>query len=122
MKVCSKCKKEKPPDDFYKDKRNKDGLYSICKECHKSKVYYNMFRHGATDKERFIKQAIYRARSAGIITKESIEDIIYNKANDYCPHCGSKMTYGLNSKYRPRLIIIKGLVEIVCNQCATRKF
>lgn len=36
MKTCSKCKKEKPLSDYYKDKRTHDGLYSGCKKCHLS--------------------------------------------------------------------------------------
>ena len=34
MKVCSKCKIEKPLSEFYKDKGKRDGLCSSCKECH----------------------------------------------------------------------------------------
>jgi len=33
MKKCSKCQIEKPFDDFYKKKTNKDGYYGHCKEC-----------------------------------------------------------------------------------------
>lgn len=33
MKICSKCKAEKPVDEFYKDSRRKDGLQSQCKSC-----------------------------------------------------------------------------------------
>lgn len=35
MKSCSKCKKEKEAVEFYKDKRNSDGLYSACKSCYR---------------------------------------------------------------------------------------
>lgn len=38
MKICVSCKKEKSPEDFYKDKRNIDGLHSNCKVCHKENV------------------------------------------------------------------------------------
>jgi 5-methylcytosine-specific restriction endonuclease McrA len=34
MKRCSKCKKLVPLDNFFKDKRTKNGLYSACKDCH----------------------------------------------------------------------------------------
>ena len=33
-KICARCKKEKLYSDFYKNKRAKDGLYHVCKECH----------------------------------------------------------------------------------------
>jgi hypothetical protein len=33
VKVCSKCKVEKPLDDFYTDKTHKDGYSSRCKKC-----------------------------------------------------------------------------------------
>jgi hypothetical protein len=32
-KVCTKCKIEKPIDEFHNDKRRKDGKYTWCKEC-----------------------------------------------------------------------------------------
>jgi len=32
-KICSRCKKEKPITEFYKDKNTKDGLTCWCKEC-----------------------------------------------------------------------------------------
>ncbi len=33
MKICSRCKKEKDYDEFYKDKAAKDGYNCICKLC-----------------------------------------------------------------------------------------
>lgn len=34
MKTCSKCEDLKSYDQFYNDKRTKDGKYSACKSCH----------------------------------------------------------------------------------------
>jgi len=34
MKICSKCKIEKPKSNFSGDARANDGLYSQCKDCH----------------------------------------------------------------------------------------
>lgn len=33
MKICCKCEIEKEDSEFYKYKRNKDGLHSHCKKC-----------------------------------------------------------------------------------------
>jgi hypothetical protein len=35
MKICTKCRQEKPEDEFYKDSRKQDGLRSWCKCCQK---------------------------------------------------------------------------------------
>jgi len=37
-KLCKGCNTEKPLDEFYKDKRRKDGRYSKCKQCHASHI------------------------------------------------------------------------------------
>src|SRR5215475_1889768 len=34
LKTCSRCHEQKPPTDFYRDKRASDGLNSHCKSCH----------------------------------------------------------------------------------------
>jgi len=36
-KTCTKCSEEKPLDDYYSDKRAKDGKQSCCKICHNAK-------------------------------------------------------------------------------------
>jgi len=59
MKTCTLCKKELSHDNFYKDKRGRDGLYSKCKGCHnlksdetKMKRYYSddVFRKKVLDR------------------------------------------------------------------------
>jgi hypothetical protein len=50
MKICSKCKKLKKENEFYTDKRNKNGLYACCKDCYQKywekyyKVKNNLFK------------------------------------------------------------------------------
>ena len=38
MKVCSKCKIEKPETEFFKSTKNKDGLRGSCKVCHQAQT------------------------------------------------------------------------------------
>ena len=59
-KVCTKCNKELPISEFYKDNRTKDGLYSNCKECHSkyyktNKQHYNQYhkQYYQTNKEHY---------------------------------------------------------------------
>lgn len=37
MKICKKCKKNLSTSSFHKDKKNKDGLKTICKKCRSSR-------------------------------------------------------------------------------------
>ncbi|MGE0107685.1 MAG: HNH endonuclease [Thiomonas sp.] len=37
MKTCSKCRNQKPTDEFHRDAQKKDGLRSECKECFRNK-------------------------------------------------------------------------------------
>lgn len=38
MKICRKCKEEKPLNEFFKKKKSKDGYDNICKKC--ASVYW----------------------------------------------------------------------------------
>lgn len=42
MKLCTKCEKEKPEDQFNKDSSKSDGLYPSCKACYRE--YYRLIR------------------------------------------------------------------------------
>jgi hypothetical protein len=51
MKICSKCKQEKPLDQFHKNKKLKDGLSVWCSDCHK----LNKKEHYKNNKEQYSK-------------------------------------------------------------------
>ena len=53
-KRCSKCKKRKPINQFYKNDGKKDGYMYCCKSCdsNKSKIYYKENKFKADRKTR----------------------------------------------------------------------
>lgn len=52
LKLCSRCKIEKPLKDFYKDKNTKTGYKSYCKDC--AKVVYKNWKDKNPDKAQEI--------------------------------------------------------------------
>ena len=61
-KTCSKCKVSKPTDGFNKNKNSKDGLHSLCRQCHNNGV--REFR--ALNRDHVISQAkLYDKKRSG---------------------------------------------------------
>jgi ribosomal protein S27AE len=74
VKQCSRCGESKPLDQYYRDKRASDGLYSHCKSCHRThtdrwkggnreRVNMRTRERRAADPEPF--RASYRRHYAG---------------------------------------------------------
>jgi hypothetical protein len=55
MKTCARCKILKPHEDFYKNKKSKDGLSSYCSSCCKAAVTASTRKH-AGDTDEAVKQ------------------------------------------------------------------
>jgi hypothetical protein len=116
-KRCGQCKTEQPVVNFNKDKKTKDGLYYICKECGaayagayraehresitaKSAAYREENRESITAKNtayktehpewiRFITKKS-RAKQAGIDFDLIFEDVIFPS---HCPALGTLLDY-----------------------------
>jgi hypothetical protein len=100
MKVCSKCKKTKELEAFYRNQRSKDGLASYCKDCDRlicrasraahleahravDKAYYERHKerirarhtaHRIKYKDRHAAhKLVFRALAKGILTKQPCE-------------------------------------------------
>ena len=75
MVVCTKCKMDKPEEQFFKDPRKRNGLCSHCKQCrYKDKIKRR--------KPRITPQGEYRAKRLAKlrnITPEEWHDMIWNK-------------------------------------------
>lgn len=91
MKKCSKCKVEKPLNEFYKNKWRKDGLTSYCKPCNKAiqrttdyskyKDYYK--KHYEANKEKRNKQTLESKKRRITQVREYQAEYMRNKrAND----------------------------------------
>ena len=77
MKTCKRCFQEKPLQDFCRNSRSKDGLYSYCKPCNneKTKAYYKSltkekkdeYNHRSNVKKKF---GLSTAEYAALLEKQ----------------------------------------------------
>lgn len=72
MKRCSKCKREKPRDQFHTNHHSKDGLRYKCKECIKS---YDKEYKGEHKKDALTFEKLYNKKP----TERELMSYISNK-------------------------------------------
>jgi hypothetical protein len=101
MKKCSKCKVEKPFDEFCKQKIQKDGFYPSCKSCKK--------KHYEENKEKIAKgQKKYYKENKKIISEKSKKyrqdnkQILKEKAKKYREE-NKELKRESDKKYRNKL-------------------
>lgn len=79
VKVCPKCGVEKPLDDFYKQKRSKDGLSYMCKECNKLRTR----KYHQENKERLKEyQKVYNKENKEMVAEKKRLYHLKNKEKD----------------------------------------
>jgi hypothetical protein len=96
--LCTKCKGLQFPEFFFKDKRKKNGLSSICKSCQNkaNNIYLNsekgkraLQRHFSSTKRRY-QQFLLQAKTRRIIVEISIKE--YEELiSKPCYYCEGKM-------------------------------
>lgn len=114
MKICSKCKVEKPLSDFNNVKTLPDGKSFLCRECsikqgkeyrdkNGDRYYYNQQTYRATP-EGFITNALSgaktRARKKGFEFSLTAEDLLYmmDSQDMKCAVSGIQMTLEASSR------------------------
>ena len=82
MKICFKCKKDKPTSEFYTDKRNLSRLYSYCKNCQSEYSYAIQKRHFISIKNNY-------GLGAGTIQRYGFKLAldVYERAGRKCELC-----------------------------------
>lgn len=110
MKVCLKCKEEKPFSLFSKNKRNKDGYQIYCKKCKSLEYLNNKDRYLAKAKENYWDKREEKIEYRRQYYKENREKVLagmkrYHQAN---PHVKRehylKINYGItNDDYQTLL-------------------
>lgn len=127
-KRCVKCKIEKPPSDFYKDKSKKDGLTPQCKNCRNE--YLKKYRLGPGKKkyDDYIKKYrqtkkhkdTQRSRLLKINYGLNVEDWeqLFEQQHGRCAICGihqSKLKRALDTDHNHISEKCRGLLCTECN-------
>ena len=87
IKYCPACKKDKPIDEFYKRKRNKNGYADYCKLCEHD---YKKNRYATNSKYRFKIINNGLKCNHNITPEEYI--LIYNAQEGKCAICGKSQS------------------------------
>lgn len=94
MKRCNRCEIEKTPEEFLKDKRNKNGLQSVCAEC--SKILKKEVRLKRLAGELPINKVVSKICTRCHCEKKAIDFFADNQRSDglssTCKDCKNERT------------------------------
>lgn len=81
-KICSKCKKEYPLDNFYKQSKRKGGKHPWCKPCCKEHQKKNMSRRVELESKKWRDDPEYRQRRLELQRNWSKKNIEYKRQKE----------------------------------------
>lgn len=86
MKKCSKCKKSKSIDDFYKSMRDKSGKRSECKEC--TNEYAKDYHYKNTEKRKEFSRKSHLKSKYGLSLEQA--EAVYARGCEICGETNRK--------------------------------
>lgn len=136
VKVCFQCKESKSSDQFWEDRRNKDGLGPYCKPCQLSRQRDRRWRAGPEEraKRRAYERTYYHSRKGEApyqdqrqrlrlwgrykITPEEVA-AIFERQHGKCAICGSENPGGRGNSFHidhdHKTGKVRGLLCARCN-------
>lgn len=103
FKICCQCKEEKPLTEFFKNSKNKDGLYCKCKLCrpYSKKPHSNKTRKSLDKKLKNISSNINRSirrsfKKKGIVKSKTVCEILGCSYQDFKIYIESKFESWMN--------------------------
>lgn len=114
MKLCSTCKIEKSPDNFYKDTRTRDRLESLCKKC-RSAGNRRWLKKNYLKHRRYLDEFQWKRRGLAITTDEYNQRLqTQNNACAICLKTPGKIKLAVDHDHKTG--IIRGLLCSWCNR------
>lgn len=119
FKTCSKCKRDLLVDNFYKDKKSKDGRFHKCKDCEKERLK----KHYIDNKEKY-KESVKRwqinnrektlalASKAQKMYMERCSDIYIRKIIIQSCGCDIEITQELIEAKRTQLQLFRAVKQL----------
>lgn len=110
-KICNRCDEDKSTDEFYKHKRHKDGLSTLCKKCTKVSVkkYQDENKIIINEKQR----KFYKNNSDRI--KQDVKD--WHKRNpDWQKNYDLQRTYGITLEQYNELVKEQNGLCAICKK------
>jgi hypothetical protein len=119
MKICTKCKIEKPKINFWPDNRRQSGLMARCKSCKASDARIYRQSRPNLEKERYQRDKIgirerHLKRKYGVTL--AVYDAMFRDQNGCCAICGKSQSKALDVDHCHETGEVRGLLCTNCNR------